>query len=98
MVDQDVKIPTSTQQSAILGQTGPLPASPPRNEGRTVAAWTMVAIILVGAVLIGVAMAAGQQWLTWTGVGIVVVGLVVGGVLRALGYGQATSSGRTAAH
>lgn len=98
MVDQHVEVPTSTQQPTILGSTRALPASPPANEGRTVAAWTMVAIVLFGAVLVGVGIPTGLTWLAWVGVGVVVAGLVVGGVLRALGYGQATGGRSAAGH
>lgn len=99
MVDQHVGTPTSTQKPAVLGAAATMPASAaPPNEGRTVAAWALVGIVVLGAVLVGLAVALAQTWLAWVGAVVVVVGLVVGGVLRALGYGQVASSGRPSAH
>ncbi len=99
MVDQHVGAETSTQKPAVLGTNGVVPVSAaPVNEGRTVAAWTLVGIVILGAVLIALAVALSQGWLVWVGVVIIVGGLVVGGVLRALGYGQVTSGGRSVAH
>ncbi len=64
------------------------PAPPPGNYGRTTAAWTTVAIVIVGALASAVGIVVGQAWLCWAGLGVVVVGLVVGLVLRRLGLGQ----------
>lgn len=93
MVDQRVDAPATPARHAALpaGVLGAakLPAGgPPPNEGRTVAAWTTVAIILVGAVMAALGVALGQAWLDWVGAVVIVGGLVVGAVLRAAGYGQ----------
>ncbi|HEY0117787.1 MAG TPA: HGxxPAAW family protein [Cellulomonas sp.] len=88
MVDQHVDAPATAVQRTVLG-AGAVPAGvPPVNEGKTVAAWTTVAIVLVGAVISALGVAFGQPWLAWTGGGVIVVGLIVGGVLRAAGHGQ----------
>lgn len=93
MVDQHVEPErAATPDPTILGPAGLPPGSPPANEGRTVAAWTTVAIVAIGAVVAAVGMSIVQPWLAWVGGGVVLGGLVVGGVLRTLGYGQRSSS------
>lgn len=93
MVDQHVDSPAAAVERTALGTPTPgvsevPPSAAPANEGRTVAAWTMVAIVLVGAVVTAVGIATGLPWLAWVGAGVIVVGLIVGGVLRSVGYGQ----------
>lgn len=88
MVDQHVDTPPTAVERTVLG-AGAVPTGvPPVNEGKTVAAWTTVAIVLVGSVVCALGIAFGQPWLAWTGGGVVVAGVIVGGVLRAAGYGQ----------
>ena len=53
------------------------------------AAWTAVAIMLVGFVVGGLAFPLNSAPVFWVGVGIVVLGAIVGKVLQAMGYGQA---------
>ena len=70
-------------------ETAHLPvASPPRNHGHTVAAWVLVALVLVGAVVAGLALMGDILWLFWTGRAVVVLGVVLGRVLKMLGFGQ----------
>ena len=100
MVDQQVERPTTAADTpvapverTVLGSGGrgvaEVPARPaPPNEGKTVAAWTTVAIVVVGAIVVAVGVAVSLPALAWSGAGVVVVGLVVGAVLRSLGYGQ----------
>lgn len=64
------------------------PASPPANEGNTVAAWVTVAIILVGGLVACLGVVLARPVMFWTGVGVAVVALVVGRVLKMLGFGQ----------
>ena len=93
MVDQHVDAPaTAVDQPATGGAASgvsevPLAAAP-ANEGRTLAAWTTVAIIIIGGIVAGLGVAFGQPWLAWTGGGVIVVGLVVGAIMRAAGHGQ----------
>lgn len=101
MVDQHVRAPTGSApaERTILGAGTPgaaeVPtAPPPHNEGRTVAAWTTVAIVVVGAIVAGLGVAVARPALGWAGGGVAVVGLVVGGVLRSLGYGQRAARAR----
>lgn len=71
------------------------PASPPRNHGHTTAAWVTVTVVVVGALVIGLAMILSISWLLWAGVVVTVVGLVVGRVLAMLGFGQPRPEPRT---
>lgn len=90
MADQ----PLDDQPSARVLGTGRTeavhlpPTAPPRNHGRTVAAWTTTWIVLVGAVVAGLAVAADLPWLAWAGAGVIVAGLVIGKVLQVMGLGQ----------
>lgn len=64
------------------------PASPPANEGHTVAAWITVAIILIGAAIACFGVIGASAVGFWVGIGVAVLGLVVGRVLKMLGLGQ----------
>jgi hypothetical protein len=88
MVDQHVPSPAPALTPTVLGAGTPPRSGPPSNEGHTVAAWTTVAIVLVGAVVVALGIALSLPWLAWVGAGVIVVGPIVGGVLRSLGHGQ----------
>lgn len=64
------------------------PASPPANEGHTVAAWVTVAVIIIGAAISCLAVIGSSVVGFWVGIGVIVLGLVVGRVLKMLGLGQ----------
>ncbi|WP_435736087.1 HGxxPAAW family protein [Cellulosimicrobium sp. PMB13] len=74
------------------------PAAPPTNHGHTVAAWTTMIGIMLGALVaaIGVVLPAVSDvsavWLFWVGMGVVALSLVAGVVLRNMGYGQKSVS------
>lgn len=73
----------------VVGEIAHLPLSaPPRNHGRTVAAWTTTAIVLVGSVIAAVGLIVAQGWLFWVGAAVAIAGPVVGKVLQVLGHGQ----------
>lgn len=55
--------------------------------GHSVAAWTMVTILLVGAAVIAVGVALAGLVLSLIGVGLVVVGLIAGKALQMAGKG-----------
>jgi hypothetical protein len=57
------------------------------HEGNSVAAWVMVAVMAVGALLGAVAVGAKSMPLGITGAVIIVAGIVVGKVLQVAGYG-----------
>ena len=57
------------------------------DHGHSVAAWTAVIIILIGAAVASWAVVIASVVLFWVGIGICVVGAVVGKVLGMAGYG-----------
>jgi hypothetical protein len=92
MVDQHVDTPATTAGTPVRGAASraaevPLAAAP-ANEGKTVAAWTTVALVVLGAIVAAVGVASGLAWLDWTGAAVILLGLVVGAVMRKAGYGQ----------
>jgi uncharacterized membrane protein YfcA len=89
MVDQHVDTPATAADRPVTAAAPGLPiAAAPANEGKTVAAWTTVAIVVVGAIVAALGVAFGQAWLDWTGAAIILAGLVVGAVMRRAGFGQ----------
>ena len=50
-----------------------VPPAPPQNEGKTVAAWTFSALVLLGAILFALGMVTGQSVLLLVGIGAVVL-------------------------
>jgi hypothetical protein len=63
---------------------------PHDDHGHSVAAWTLVIIVLVGVLVGCVALIANQPWLFWVGLGVIVVGVIVGKVLQVMGFGVKT--------
>lgn len=58
------------------------------NHGHSVAAWTAVVIMMVAAVIGGIAIIVGSWPLFWIGgIGLIVVGAIVGKVMQLMGYG-----------
>jgi hypothetical protein len=58
------------------------------HHGRTPAAWTGVALAMLGFLLGGFALVAGPNWtLFWIAVGLCVVALIVTLVMQKMGYG-----------
>jgi len=57
------------------------------DHGHSVAAWTAVIIILIGAAVASWAVVIASVVLFWVGIGICVVGAIVGKVLGMAGYG-----------
>lgn len=55
------------------------------------AAWTAVAIMLVGFTVAGLGVVLLNWWVFGAGLGIVVLGAVVGKVMSAMGLGQTAS-------
>ncbi|HEY5553807.1 MAG TPA: HGxxPAAW family protein [Cellulomonas sp.] len=64
------------------------PSAPPTNHGHTIAAWTTVIVVLVGAIISSVAMIFAAVPLVWAGAVVIVLGVIAGKVLQILGYGQ----------
>lgn len=72
-------------------------AAPPRNHGRTTAAWVTVTVVVLGALISSLGVMSGRPWAFWVGLGVVLVGVVAGRVLKMLGFGQPVPS-RSAHH
>ncbi|WP_418276984.1 HGxxPAAW family protein [Isoptericola jiangsuensis] len=65
-------------------------AVPPTNHGHTVAAWTAMIGVMLGAAISSVGCLPGVPFaLFWVGIVVAVAACVVGLVLRNMGYGQA---------
>jgi hypothetical protein len=58
------------------------------NHGHTLAAWTAVAIMLVGFCVGAVGVVLAEVWLFFVGIGIIVLGGIVGKVMQMMGLGQ----------
>ncbi len=64
------------------------PAVPPANHGHTVAAWTAMIGVMVGALVASIGVAVPNAVVFWVGMGVVLLACVAGLVLRNMGYGQ----------
>jgi hypothetical protein len=58
------------------------------HHGNTPAAWTGVAIILVGFLVGGLGLVLDEWWMFWVGVVLCVVGPLAGKLLQQLGFGS----------
>ncbi|AEG44220.1 HGxxPAAW family protein [Isoptericola variabilis] len=65
------------------------PAVPPTNHGHTVAAWTAMIGIMLGALVAAIGVVVAQAVIFWVGMGVVLLACLAGLVLRNMGYGQA---------
>lgn len=63
-------------------------AAPNANEGKTVAGWTLMFVVGLGATLVALGMVLSVVALLWAGLGVIVLGLVASAILRAMGHGQ----------
>lgn len=59
------------------------------NHGNTIAAWTAVAVALVGFVVAGIGLMVGSWPMFWIGVALAPFALIVLGALNKMGYGPA---------
>jgi hypothetical protein len=75
------------------GAPGPHVEPDHDNHGQSTAAWTAVGIIMVGALVMGVAVVIGSVWLFIVGAVIAVLGGVSGKVLSAMGFGKSGRPG-----
>ncbi|WP_372697784.1 HGxxPAAW family protein [Arthrobacter sp. JSM 101049] len=61
--------------------------SEPVGHGNSVAAWTAVAIMLIGSLVSCIAFALHAPIGVYIGIAVIIVGLIVGGVMRKAGFG-----------
>lgn len=83
--------------SETTSDQAPFPDLPPSevpigvantNHGRTVAAWTLMLVVSVGAVVSAVGFVLPSMPVIWAGAGVAVIGVIASIVLRAMGLGQ----------
>lgn len=65
-----------------------VPPTPPHNEGKTPAAWTLSVLVVLGVLGISVGMITGQIIFVWVGIAVIIVGLIAGFAMRSMGLGQ----------
>jgi hypothetical protein len=65
------------------------PAVPPANHGHTVAAWTAMIGVMIGALVAAIGVTVAQPVIFWIGLGVVALAVIAGLVLRNMGFGQA---------
>lgn len=90
----------SATTSTTVSTQEPMDHSVEIGHGNSPAAWTCVAIMLVGTIVGCVAFTIGESAtiLFWVGVGIIVVGLVAGIAMKAAGYGVEGSKLKNTGH
>lgn len=79
----------SNKSAAAVTAAEPVDHSIELGHGNSPAAWTSVAVMLIGVIVGCVAFVIGESATTvfWIGVGIIVLGVLAGPVLKAAGYG-----------
>jgi hypothetical protein len=85
--------PRQGQQGSRQG--GPAPHVEPDhdNHGQSVASWTAVGIVMVGALVMAIAVVIASTWLFVVGAVIAVLGGISGKVLSAMGFGKSGRPG-----
>jgi hypothetical protein len=63
------------------------------NHGQSLAAWTAVGTVFVGALVMAIAVVIGSVWLFVVGAVIALVGGISGRVLSAMGFGKSGRPG-----
>lgn len=71
-----------------MPKTYAVPPAPPANEGNTLAAWTLTALVVLGAVVAAVGMVATSTLMMGIGAAVVALGILAGIGLAAAGKGQ----------
>ncbi|CAM3954913.1 hypothetical protein M3A96_02390 [Helcobacillus massiliensis] len=71
-----------------MSKTYMVPPSPPANEGKTLAAWVLSVLVVVGAIVAAFGLATASQLVMIIGAAVIVVGLIAGFGLAKAGKGQ----------
>lgn len=71
-----------------MPKTYAVPPAPPANEGHTVAAWLLTALVVVGAIIGAVGLAMASNVVIVVGAAVMAVGVVAGVGLSLAGMGQ----------
>lgn len=64
----------------------------PTNHGRTVAGWTLMLVVSLGAVVAGIGFVVPSMTVIWAGAAVAVIGVITSIVMRAMGLGQAPAA------
>ncbi|MDJ0318059.1 MULTISPECIES: HGxxPAAW family protein [Arthrobacter] len=90
----------SNKSTASVAVQEPMDHSVELGHGNSPAAWTSVAVMLVGVLVGCIAFLIGESamLLFWIGVGIIAVGVILGPVLKAAGYGVGGSKLKSNGH
>jgi len=89
----------ATATTSVTAQE-PIDHSIELGHGNSPAAWTCVAIMLIGTLVGCIAFVMGESAtiLFWIGVAIIVVGLIAGFAMKAAGYGVGGSKLKNTGH
>ncbi len=91
----------SNKSATDVTVQGPIDHSIELGHGNSPAAWTAVAVMLVGTIVGCIAFLIGESatMLFWIGgVGIIAIGLILGGVMKLAGYGVGGSKLKNDGH
>lgn len=90
----------SNKSAATVSVDEPIDHSIELGHGNSPAAWTSVAVMLIGTIVGCIAFVIGESAtvLFWIGVGIIAVGVILGPVLKAAGYGVGGSKLKSNGH
>ena len=90
----------SNKSAAEVTSQEPIDHSIELGHGNSPAAWSSVAVMLVGTLIGCIAFVIGESAtiLFWGGVGVIVLGLILGPVLKAAGYGVGGSKLKNNGH
>ncbi len=58
------------------------------NEGKTIAGWTLMWLVGIGALIVAIGMPMGSTPLMIAGIAVAIIGLAASAILRAMGHGQ----------
>ncbi|AIX99893.1 hypothetical protein ART_0295 [Arthrobacter sp. PAMC 25486] len=90
----------SNKTAASVSVQEPIDHSIELGHGNSPAAWTSVAVMLIGVLIGCVAFLMGESatLLFWIGVGVIAVGVILGPVLKMAGYGVGGSKLKSNGH
>ena len=90
----------SNKSAETVSVQEPIDHSIELGHGNSPAAWTSVAVMLIGSLIGCVAFLIGESAtvLFWIGVGVIAVGVILGPVLKSAGYGVGGSKLKNNGH
>lgn len=91
--DEEKPVETPVEAAASGPDILP-PRAPDPQQGHSIAAWTTVLIVLLGALMGAIGLVFTVHWLSWIGLGVAVFGVILGKTLQAMGFGQVTEKNK----